>query len=84
MTEASETADNGGHDCARTISDADARAIAKALFAEATKQILLATGRGVWSTIKVAAFPALIALIIWWQAIQGRASAINHTGGLHP
>ena len=63
----------------RTISDADARAIAKALFAEATKQILLATGRGVWSTLKVAIFPMILALIIWWLTMQGRVVVPGHT-----
>jgi hypothetical protein len=68
----------------RTISDDDARAIAKALFAEATRQILMATGRGVWSTLKVAAFPLLMALIIWWLTMQGRLALPNHgSGGIH-
>lgn len=76
MTEDTETPSG------RTISDDDARAIAKALFAEATKQILLATGRGVWSTIKVATFPLVMALIIWWLAMQGRVIIPGH-GGAH-
>ena len=67
----------------RTISDADARAIAKALFAEATKQILMATGRGVWSTVKVAVFPLLMAMIIWWLTIQGKITLPSHGGGAH-
>ena len=67
----------------RTISDADARVIAKALMAEATKQVLLATGRGVWSTIKVACFPLILALLIWWLALQGRVIVPNHNWVLH-
>ena len=62
----------------RTISDADARAIAKALFAEATKQILIATGRGVWSTLKAAFFPLLLAVIILWLTLQGRVVVPGH------
>lgn len=58
---------------ARTISDADAKAIARALMAEATKQVIEATGRGVWSTIKALLFPMLLALIVWWLATQGKA-----------
>jgi hypothetical protein len=67
----------------RTISDADARAIAKALFAEATKQILMATGRGVWSTLKVAIFPIILALIIWWASLQGRVALPSHNTAIH-
>jgi hypothetical protein len=58
---------------ARTISDADAKAIAHALMAEATKQVIEATGRGVWSTIKALLFPLLLALVVWWLATQGKA-----------
>jgi len=58
---------------ARTISDADAKAIAHALMAEATKQVIEATGRGVWSTIKALFFPVLLALVVWWLATHGKA-----------
>ena len=67
----------------RTVSDADARAIAKALMAEATKQVLLATGRGVWSTIKVACFPLILGMLIWWMALQGRVIVPSQHGGSH-
>ena len=55
----------------RTITDEDAKAIAAALLAEATKQVVMATGRGVWSTIKALVFPVLIAIVIWWAASKG-------------
>ena len=58
---------------ARTISDADAKAIARALMTEATKEVIEATGRGVWSTIKALLFPLLIALVVWWLSTQGKA-----------
>ena len=74
--------DDIDEDAGRTISDADARAIAKALFAEATRQILMATGRGVWSTVKVAFFPLLMAALIWWLAWQGRVVIPQH-GSIH-
>lgn len=56
----------------RTITDADAKAIAQALLGEASRQVLLATGRGVWSTLKVTFFPLLIAFVVWWLANQGK------------
>ncbi|WP_298164601.1 hypothetical protein [Novosphingobium sp.] len=55
----------------RTITDEDAKAIAAALLTEATKQVLMATGRGVWSTIKALVFPLLIGVVIWWAATKG-------------
>lgn len=64
----------------RTISDADARAIAKALFAEASKQVLLATGRGVLSSLKTMFFPLLIGVVLWWLAMQGKPIVLP-TGG---
>lgn len=57
---------------ARTISDADAKAIARALMAEATKQVLMATGRGVWTTLKALFFPLLIGVVLWWLSTQGK------------
>lgn len=65
---------------ARTISDSDARAIAKALVAEASKQVLMATGRGVWTTAKTMFFPILIGVLAWWLATQGKP-IILPTGG---
>lgn len=64
----------------RTISDDDARAIAKALFAEASKQILMATGRGVWATLKTMAFPVMLAAILWWLAVQGKPIVVPGAG----
>lgn len=55
----------------RTITDEDAKAIAAALLAEATKQVVMATGRGVWSTLKALIFPLLIGIVIWWAATKG-------------
>lgn len=65
-TDAPEPADSK-----RTITNDDAKAIAAALLAEATKQVVMATGRGVWTTIKALAFPLLIGLVIWWAASKG-------------
>lgn len=69
MEESSDTPASCEH--MRTISDEDAKAIAAALLAEATKQVLMATGRGVWSTIKALVFPVLIGIVIWWAASKG-------------
>lgn len=69
MSEAPETCAHEDH--LRTISDEDAKAIAAALLAEATKQVVMATGRGVWSTIKALVFPLLIGIVIWWAASKG-------------
>lgn len=57
----------------RTISDDDAKAIASALLAEATRQMVMATGRGVWSSFKALLFPLLIAALIYLWAWQGKA-----------
>ncbi len=67
-------------DHVRTISDSDARAIAKALFAEASRQVLMATGRGVWGALKTMFFPVLIGVLMWWLATQGKPIALP-TGG---
>lgn len=66
-----EPATPHGEDHVRTITDEDAKAIASALLAEATKQVVMATGRGVWSTIKALVFPVAIAIVIWWAASKG-------------
>lgn len=57
----------------RTISDDDAKAIASALLAEATRQVVMATGRGVWASVKALAFPVLIGLLIYFWVWQGKA-----------
>lgn len=69
MIDETDAAPHGDH--VRTITDDDAKAIAAALLAEATKQVVMATGRGVWSTIKALVFPLLIGLVIWWAATKG-------------
>ncbi len=67
-----DEADHPSHeDAVRTITDQDAKAIAAALLAEATKQVVMATGRGVWSTLKVLIFPLIIGLVLWMAATKG-------------
>lgn len=61
------------HADGRTISDDDAKAIASALLAEATRQVVIATGQGVWSSFKALAFPLLIGLLIYFWVWQGKA-----------
>ena len=57
----------------RTISDDDAKAIASALLNEATRQIVMATGRGVLASFKALVFPLLIGVLIYFWVWQGKA-----------
>ena len=67
-----EDADAPAHEeHVRTITNEDAKAIAAALLAEATKQVVMATGRGVWTTIKALIFPLIIGLVLWFAATKG-------------
>lgn len=63
----------------RTITRADARAIAIALLKEATEQLYSATGRGIISTFKTLFWPIVIAGILYVVALSGKPFAIGHT-----
>ncbi|WP_156428088.1 hypothetical protein [Novosphingobium sp. FSW06-99] len=63
----------------RTITQADARAIAVALLKEATEQIYSATGRGIWSTFKTLFWPIAIGALLYFMVLTGRPLAMGPT-----